>query len=411
MSINEINKIGVLLVENNPLDRLVIDELLADSDFRLRYSVGGVPVNEVNPWGDESTNRLLFEELLEEDFMAEDYEIVLLDLGLDRTSEDILASPDFKDFLASLDEVAEICLFKWEDDIVLSDDNLYHEKILKIKEKILKIKGLEILLDRTKTNLQRVFVVISHFVDTSNDESIRRLLTNAYDPMLVHFHNYKDCDEVCSEFRGSIENLVMNKADLNELPVKLKKAYNARKNFCQEVVKIGEFGNFPAYQFRDSKISHKFSDVVASELLFRGNPNGGPRLILFLDYMNYINFKSEAWERIYKFAIGDCNRICTNLNSVESTAASENIVMDLPCSERDGTIFNTIDRIKRITEENGRVVLCRLQVQDKELKILTDNKKDLANIQHVSITLLLDETIEKKLKKNTFFFHNIWFLK
>jgi len=406
MSINEINKkIGVLLVENNPLDRLVIDELLADTEFRLRYSVGGVPVNEVNPRTDKKTNRLLFEELLEEDFMSEDYEIVLLDLGLDRTSEDILASPDFKSFLASPDEMSEIFLFKWEDEITPSDDNPHHKKLHKIKKEILKIKGLEILRNRTRTNLQRVFVVISHFVDKSNDENIQRLLTNAYDPMLLYFQKYPDCIEVCSEFRESIENLVMNKADLNELPVILKKAYNARKNFCNKVVKIGKIGNFPAYQPRDSEvIIHEFSDVVASELLFRRNPNGGHRLILFLDYKNYINFKSKVWQRIYEFALGYCSRICNNLNCVESTAGTENIVMDLPYSERDGSIFNTIERIKRITEENDRVVLCRLEIQAAELGILQNNFNDWANIQHVSTTILYDEKIAKKLTKKYIFF-------
>ncbi len=380
-------KIGVLLVENNPLDRLVIDEILCDSGFRVRYSIRGVPVNEKRRRTDGQRSRLVFEDLMESDVLAEEYPIVLLDLGLDRESENILADPKYRAFLASPDETEEVFLVTWgtEPSSAGSPKSIYEELTRSVK-------GLDYLLDRTKANFQRVFAVVSHFVDTSNAYAIRRLLKMQYLPMLLHFQDDSECAEACIQFLQSMDGLVINKSDLRELPQRLLEAHDARRRFCREVVDIGDCRSTSALRSGGER-RLSFLDVVGAELLFVDKPQKGPRLITVLDYSDAVDFAMPGWQRITRFALGRCEPICRSMRRVRDQAKRGNVVADLGPAERHGTIQATLDELRGITELANTVILCRLGIEVKELHAVLEGISSWGDPPRVTVTLVYDRRI------------------
>ncbi len=321
-------EIGVLLVENNPYDRLVIDEILVDTDFKLIYSRFGKPVH----------SNKLYKDLLKAESALDDYPIVLFDLGLDKKGEKQFLIEEFAHFLS--DHVAVVNLIntikRTPQKLGLKDKNQ--------QEKLKNIEGLWFLIKQMHETPRRIHAIISHFTNQANEETMKKILTTGWQAITK---GVLDTDGIVSGNTEAIRNLVFNKGDLSCLEQYLNEALKARKKLLSILVNFDELTYWPTQDLMEGDNSNikSLSDMMLKALFFissevrkvKGKKTRGENMFFLLDHPNGINWKNNKWENVLnRFLPDDGTRefiICYSVDGIKENGNNKNVLLDVPSEE------------------------------------------------------------------------------
>lgn len=363
-------EIGVLLVENNPYDRLVIDEILVDTDFKLIYSQFGKPVH----------SNKLYKDLLNAESALDDYPIVLFDLGLDKKGEKQFLKEEFVRFLS--DHVAVVNLIntikRTPQKLGLKDKNQ--------QEKLKNIEGLWFLIKQMHETPRRIHVIISHFTNQANEETMKKILITGWQAITK---GVPDTDGIVSGNTEAVRNLVFNKGDLSCLEQYLNEALKARKKLLSVLVNFDELTYWPTQDLMqgDNNNIKSLSDMMLKALFFissevrkvKGKKTKGENMFFLLDHPNGINLKNNKWENVLnRFLPDDGTRkfiICYSVDGIKANGKDKNVLLDVPSEEIDKILKELNDLPKSSNRDQDsyyRNLVCRFSPHS-----YSENVKDM----------------------------------
>jgi hypothetical protein len=189
--------ITVLLVENNPDDRIVIEETLADSEFELRFSEGVHSVHENDRYVD----------LLEKDPLGDEYPIVLFDLGLSNKEEWEFVKEKTQKWLRDGNNLVNYRM--------LIRTNKGDESVPEVATK----GTLGYLLTRLFDVHERLYGIVSNYVSESNRRTLQYIIT------LERGWLSQDGEKEIDANRKPLGGLVFNKVKTKDMLKNLRDAY------------------------------------------------------------------------------------------------------------------------------------------------------------------------------------------